>query len=196
MSNTENSPQNLDDKSKVFASYLEKVLKKFDETGIQKYFRLRDDEFYKSLVKEKSNFTDKFSAMNECVDKFKIAVKELDDVCVKFTKSISEKGLFSLSSIYLKKISKCAKSFYRDLNRLEVAVEDKETCQRNFDKISKSSDDLFFAIDSAVNTDLKTLRRPAKIQDTNVRQLMHGIGSAVRSFNVVYNRYKDVCFEE
>ena len=197
MNTTEGSCQNLDDKSEEFASCLEKVLEKFEEIGIEKYFKLRDDAFYKSFVKVKGNFTDTFSVMNGCIDKLKIAVKELDNVCTKFTKSISEKGLFSVSNIYLKKISKDAKAFYRDLDRLETRVESRDTCQKNFDKFSKSSENLKCDLISSVNSEIKTLRRPPKIQNVKVKNLMCRIASQINSFYNIYDdRYKDLCFKE
>ena len=193
---SESLNHNLDEKSEAFAGNLKNVLKKFDETYMEEYFKLNDDVFYKSFVKVKNNFTDKFSVMNRCICKLKIAVKELESVCTEFTKSFSEGGLFSVSNIYLKKISKYAKSFHRDLDRLETTVESKNTCQKNFNKFSKSLNDLELSLNSAANSRVKTLRNPAKIQNTRVRNLMHEISSEISSFYWVYNRYKDICFEE
>ena len=193
---SENLNQNIDEKSEAFVGNLKNVLKKFDETYMEEYFKLNNDAFYKSFVKVKNTFTDTFSVMNRCICKLKIAVKELESVCNRFTKSFSEGGLFSVSNTYLKKISKYAKSFYYDLDRLETTVESKNTCHKNFNKFSKSLNNLELSLNSAANSKVKTLRNPAKIQNMEVRNLMHKISSEISSFYWVYNRYKDICFEE
>ena len=140
MYTTKDSYKKFSKKSEEFASALEKVLKKFKETKLGEYDNINLD-YYKTFVKKKSNFTDKFSVMDECISKLKIAVKELDNVCTKFTKTFSEGGLLSISNIYLKKISSGAKQFYRDLVRLESA-ENKKICQENIKKFSKSNNSL------------------------------------------------------
>ena len=209
MDTTKGSYQKLDDKSedksekttmdesKKLAVDLERVLKMFEDTGIEEYFNIKDfDKFYKSFVKVNGNSIDTFSVMNGCIGKFKKAVEELDKVCTKFTKPTLGKGLFSVSNIYLKRISKYAKSFCNDLSSIKTEVTSKDICEKNFNKFSKNLENLKCAVISTINSEIKTLNKPAKIQDKKVKSLMQGIASQINSFYNIYDgRYKNECFK-
>ncbi len=177
-----------------FAEDLKKVLKKFKETKLGEYDNINLD-YYKTFVKKKSNFTDKFSVMDECISKLKIAVKEFDNVCTKFTKTFSEGGLLSISNIYLKKISSGAKQFYRDLVRLESA-ENKKICQENMKKFSKSNNSLRKFIFGAAECKVNGVRNSAKIQDEKVKNLMSEIADYLGKFPAVYANYTSECFTD
>lgn len=194
MNTTEDTYQKSGKKSEEFASALEKVLKKFKETKLGEYDNINLD-YYKTFVEKKSNFTDKFSVMDECISRLKIAVKELGSVCAKFTKSFSEGGLLSISNIYLKKISGDAKLFCRDLERLEPA-ESKKICQENIKKFSKSSSSLRKSISAAADCKIKVIRRSAKIQDEKVKNIMNEIADYLGKFPAVYANYTIECFTD
>lgn len=190
--------QNLVEESEKFADELNNVLGKFEETKINEYsnFSSSDDYTQTFWIIKKYNGKDVingWSVMDKCVSNLKVAVKELENVCTAYTKSFSEGGLFSISNIYLKKISKCAKAFYNDLNKLKSATS-REDCEENRKKFSKSRRELEEALSAAANSKIKALKNPAKIQNEKVKKLMNSIGEYVDHFYGVYANYSMNCF--
>ncbi len=177
------------------AGELEKVLKKFEGTEVDGYFELVSRENYekKFLIGENEENIDRWSVMDKCISNLKVAVKELEDVCNNFTKPLSKGGLFSVSNIYLKRISKNAKAFYDDLSKLKSATS-KKICQENMKKFSKSRSNLEEALSAAADPKIKAFRNPAKIQDDDVKELMRLIEVRVRKFDIVYSDYSMYCF--
>lgn len=197
MSGNKSLNQNLIEESEKFADELNNVLGKFEETKINEYFNLRSSDDYTQTfwIIEKYNGNDVincWSVMDKCVSNLKVAVKELENVCTEYTKSFSEGGLFSISNIYLKKISKCAKAFYNDLNKLKSAT-NREDCDENRKKFTKSRRELEEALYAAANSKIKALKNPAKIQNERVKKLMNSIGEYVDHFYGVYCNYLMDC---
>lgn len=192
MNNTSDSYEKINDAAKQLAEDLKNVLKKLKETKLDIYDSPNFD-YVKEFVKEKSNFTDTFSVMDGCVFKLKMAVKELDDVCVKYTKPAFHGGIFSIANIYLKKISSNAKQFYRDLDRLEPA-ETKKICYENMKKFQKSFGFLVKSLNEAASFKGKAPRHASKLQDEDVKNIMGEIGDFIHKFSAVYVNYSMDCF--
>ncbi len=197
MSTKEDSYQKLDDKSEEFAGELEKVKDMFVETNFVEYSELGDSDNYTKKFWTKENYNGKdvincWSVMDKCISELKVAVKKLENVCTKYTKSFSEGGLFSISNVYLKKISKCAKAFHDDLSKLKSST-NKKVCDENRKRYSKSQGNLKDALFAAANSKIKALKSPAKIQNEKVKEYMRSIGNYVNSFDYAYVNYSMNC---
>lgn len=199
MDTTKGSYQKLDDKSKEFADELKEVLEMFEATNLFYYKQLIDnkkyDKFRETFITKKGDSVDTCSVMNSCIDKLKEAVKGLDSVCTKFTKSFSEGGFFSVSNTYLKKISKSAKAFYRDLCELKPA-KNRETCKENIKKFNDDYQKLMANMSTVSWLKVKTFKNSAKIKNEKVKYFVDEIARYIARFFSVYNYYMVECFEK
>ena len=187
------SSQKTQKSSEKFASALEGVLKKFEMTNLIEYYKLKHNKYRETFVKNKGDSVDTYSVMDNCVYNLKLAVEALEDVCNNFTKSFSEGGLFSVSNTCLKKISKSAKAFYRDLGNLKSATSYK-ICEENKNKFLNDADELSDSLDHQRWPKVKTLRKSAKIQDENVQKSMLEMSKYIAQFTTVYTWYQNKCF--
>lgn len=194
MSNTKDLNQKSVDKTKNFTEALKGVWVKFKETKINNYYKLHDrDDYCKTFFIVKNDFVDQCSVMDECIFMFRLAVKELYTVCSMSVKSLSEGGLFSLSNSYLKNISNNAKLFFNDLGKLKSA-ETHSIYEKNWEILKTSHyTSLLGSLDKVIESKIKSINNPAKIQDKKVKELMGDIRECINCFICVYINYGTYC---